>query len=53
MDVRIIPVTPFQQNCTLLRCTATGKGAVCDPGGRFLGYVTRENVGELMVVRGR
>jgi stage IV sporulation protein FB len=27
--------------------------AVCDPGGRFLGYVTRENVGELMVVRGR
>lgn len=27
--------------------------AVCDPGGHLLGYVTRENVGELMVVRGR
>lgn len=33
MDVVIVPVTPFQQNCTLLRCTATGKAAVCDPGG--------------------
>lgn len=35
MDVRIIPVTPFQQNCTLLRCERTGKGAVCDPGGEI------------------
>jgi hydroxyacylglutathione hydrolase len=33
MEVRIIPVTPFQQNYTLLRCESTGKGAVCDPGG--------------------
>ena len=33
IDVTIVPVTPFQQNCTLLRCAATGKGAVCDPGG--------------------
>lgn len=29
----IIPVTPLQQNCTLLWCTATMRGAVCDPGG--------------------
>lgn len=29
----IIPVTPFQQNCTLLWCTETMKGAVVDPGG--------------------
>ncbi len=29
----IIPVTPLQQNCTLLWCTATGKGAFVDPGG--------------------
>lgn len=28
-----IPVTPFQQNCTLLWSAATGKGAVIDPGG--------------------
>jgi len=29
----IIPVTPLQQNCTLLWCTATMKAALCDPGG--------------------
>jgi hydroxyacylglutathione hydrolase len=29
----IIPVTPFEQNCTLLWCTATRKAVVIDPGG--------------------
>ena len=29
----IIPVTPFQQNCTLLWCDATRRAAVVDPGG--------------------
>ena len=29
----IIPVTPFQQNCTLLWCTRTMRGAFVDPGG--------------------
>lgn len=29
----IIPVTPLQQNCTLLWCTATKQAAVIDPGG--------------------
>ncbi len=29
----IIPVTPLQQNCTLLWCTATMLGAFVDPGG--------------------
>ena len=33
MRIRIIPVTPFQQNCTLLICEATNKAAVVDPGG--------------------
>ncbi|WP_295541552.1 MBL fold metallo-hydrolase [uncultured Thiohalocapsa sp.] len=33
MDYRIIPVTPFQQNCTLLRCPDTGATAIVDPGG--------------------
>ena len=34
-DVRaaIIPVTPLQQNCTLLWCEKTRKAAVVDPGG--------------------
>jgi glyoxylase-like metal-dependent hydrolase (beta-lactamase superfamily II) len=29
----IIAVTPLQQNCTLLWCTATMRGAFVDPGG--------------------
>ena len=29
----IIPVTPLQQNCTLVWCTATLRAAVVDPGG--------------------
>jgi glyoxylase-like metal-dependent hydrolase (beta-lactamase superfamily II) len=29
----IIPVTPFQQNCTLLWCQKTMRAAVIDPGG--------------------
>lgn len=29
----IIPVTPLQQNCTLLWCTQTMRGAFTDPGG--------------------
>ncbi len=33
MEYRIIPVTPFEQNCTLLWCTETMKGAFVDPGG--------------------
>jgi len=33
MKYRIIPVTPFQQNCTLLWCEQTGQAAVVDPGG--------------------
>ncbi|HET9812211.1 MAG TPA: MBL fold metallo-hydrolase [Sphingomicrobium sp.] len=29
----IVPVTPLQQNCTVLWCTATMRGAFVDPGG--------------------
>lgn len=29
----IVPVTPFQQNCSIVRCEVTGKGAIVDPGG--------------------
>ncbi len=29
----IVPVTPFQQNCSILWCTRTMKAAVIDPGG--------------------
>lgn len=33
MKAVIIPVTPLQQNCTLLWCTKTMKGAFVDAGG--------------------
>jgi len=33
MEVTIIPVTPFQQNCSLLACEATREAAIVDPGG--------------------
>ena len=33
LQYRIIPVTPYQQNCSLLWCDETMKGAVVDAGG--------------------
>jgi glyoxylase-like metal-dependent hydrolase (beta-lactamase superfamily II) len=33
MKAVIVPVTPLQQNCTLIWCTQTMKGAFTDPGG--------------------
>jgi len=33
MQAAVIPVTPFQQNCTVLWCEETMQGAVVDPGG--------------------
>lgn len=35
LKYRVIPVTPFEQNCTLLWCTETMKSAVVDPGGNL------------------
>lgn len=35
MHYAVVPVTPFQQNCTLLWCTDTLKGVVVDPGGEI------------------
>ena len=33
LKIAIIPVTPLQQNCCLVWCTRTMKGAFTDPGG--------------------
>jgi hydroxyacylglutathione hydrolase len=33
LKAAIIPVTPLQQNCTLIWCTETMRGAFTDPGG--------------------
>ena len=29
----IVPVTPYQQNCSVIKCESTGKAAIVDPGG--------------------
>lgn len=47
LKVKIVPVTPFQQNCSILWCDETMEGAVVDPGGdldKILAVVTRENI---------
>lgn len=33
MKIEVIPVTPFQQNCSIIICSETKKAAVVDPGG--------------------
>ena len=43
----IAPVTPLQQNCTLVWCTATNKAAIIDPGGevdRLLQIVAQQGL---------
>ena len=47
MKYQIIPVTAFEQNCTLLWCEESGKAAVVDPGGdiaRILSIVQEKGV---------
>ncbi|MGL4974650.1 MAG: MBL fold metallo-hydrolase [Bosea sp. (in: a-proteobacteria)] len=33
LNVAVVPVTPFQQNASIIWCTATRQAAVVDPGG--------------------
>lgn len=47
MNYVIVPVTPFQQNATVLWCPETRRAAVSDPGGdldRILAVVEREGL---------
>ncbi|WOT03976.1 MBL fold metallo-hydrolase [Shewanella youngdeokensis] len=47
MKYQLIPVTPFQQNCSLIWCEQTLKAAVVDPGGdveRILAEAASNNV---------
>lgn len=53
----IVPVTPFQQNCTLLWCEATRKAVVVDPGGdvsQILAAIKQADVtvGEIWLTHG-
>jgi glyoxylase-like metal-dependent hydrolase (beta-lactamase superfamily II) len=57
MKFRVIPVTPFEQNCTLLWCEKTRRGAVVDPGGdvpKILAAITEEGitVDKLLITHG-
>jgi len=47
MHAMIVPVTPLQQNCSVIWCEETMLGAVIDPGGdieRILGAVDEQGV---------
>ena len=47
MQVKVIPVTPFEQNCSLLICPETNKAAIVDPGGdvdKILNQVNQQGV---------
>ena len=47
MRVIIVPVTPFQQNCSILICEKTNEAAIVDPGGdidHILEAVKKESV---------
>lgn len=47
MKFHIIPVTSFQQNCSLVWCEHTGKAALIDPGGepnRLLQAIQRQEL---------
>jgi glyoxylase-like metal-dependent hydrolase (beta-lactamase superfamily II) len=44
--IMVVPVTPFQQNCSIVWSEETGKGAVFDPGGdveRILEAIAKVN----------
>ena len=47
MKIAILPVTPFQQNCSIVWCEKTRAAALIDPGGdveRILAVVERESL---------
>ena len=47
MRYAIVPVTPFEQNCTVFWCEATHQAAVIDPGGdvdRILGVLEKNGL---------
>ncbi|MCX7630255.1 MAG: MBL fold metallo-hydrolase [Geminicoccaceae bacterium] len=47
MKAAIVPVTPFQQNCTILYDETSRRGAVVDPGGdieRIVGVIAERGI---------
>jgi hydroxyacylglutathione hydrolase len=57
MKIIVIPVTPFEQNCSLIICEETKTAAIVDPGGdaqRILSHVKKEgvNVDKIILTHG-
>ena len=47
LHYQTIPVTPFQQNCSVVWCDVTREGAIIDPGGdleRVLAFVRDQGI---------
>ena len=47
MEFHIVPVTAFQQNCSILVCPETKKAAIVDPGGDIFIHGQPNGVGRL------
>ncbi len=43
IQAMVAPVTPLQQNCTIVWCTKTRKAAVIDPGGEVPSACSRRS----------
>lgn len=47
MKIEVVPVTPFEQNCSVIWCEKSLRAAVVDPGGeieRILGVIARRGL---------
>lgn len=51
LQYQIIPVTPFQQNCTLFWCDETQQAAVVDPGGDIEKIISAIEATKLKLVK--
>lgn len=51
INVRILPVTPFQQNCSLVWCRKTMQGAFVDPGGETERLIAQAEAEGVKVVK--
>ena len=57
LQYKIVPVTPFEQNCSIIWCDETRQAAIVDPGGDIqqLQQVVEElgvNVTQLLLTHG-
>ncbi len=51
LKYQIIPVTPFQQNCTLFWCDETQQAAIVDPGGDVEKLISAIKANKLQLVK--